>query len=724
MALQLIPLGPPATDSFTPLSQIGTSFFKQYDDARKRRFEDDFAKSNADLITGMSPAAPAPMPQSGTLGSMGQTSVGGAKMPPEQVKRIIDANVPEADREYAYRMAAKESAFNPSAKSPTGARGLYQFTRGTGQEYDLVGRDWDQRDNPEANTRAFVRFTEDNRNKLRRALGREPTYGELAVAHQQGAGGAISLITGTGSVDPRNLAVQAGNPKNAADIMRYYGYEGGGQPAAPRGRVQVASAAGGAGYTNDTPAARPQTAPVEGPPMLATAEEAGIGAQQPLGMAFAPQGVGFAPFGRTATPPPPTPVQRPPMGLAGAMPQSGGFTAPQAPAPQQMAQAGSGAAADPFGFSRMPPQVAAAVKSMMVNPLPAAQARAQSIIERYVKTEQWAPFTDPNTGASLQRNSNTGEVKLIQTAPSRYQVQRLENGDILAVDQTTGKPDLIRAGEQDALLRQYEAAKRDPNNPFKGSVFDFKKQLAEAASTKIDNSTRAEGELEKGFAGTTVKRYSGFIDKGDQARAMLGDISTLRDISRRVGSQGKTAEVKMALGPYAEALGIDVKDLSDLQAADAIIQRLAPQMHVPGSGATSDIEFKGFVKSLGSMTNNPQAREMIYDTFEAFSRYDMERGAIASAFANKEISRNDAEKQIKALGDPLTRYREWKKTQGSTEAAAPEVAPPGKRAPLPDGYTASRMVNEAKRALRVAPGAKSEIADKLRSHGIDPKVLD
>ena len=53
MALQLIPLGPPATDSFTPLSQIGSSFFKQYDDARKRRFEDDFAKSNADLIGGM-----------------------------------------------------------------------------------------------------------------------------------------------------------------------------------------------------------------------------------------------------------------------------------------------------------------------------------------------------------------------------------------------------------------------------------------------------------------------------------------------------------------------------------------------------------------------------------------------------------------------------------------------------------------------------------------------
>jgi hypothetical protein len=40
MALQLIPLGPPSFDSFTPLSQIGKSFSSNYDDARKRAIED------------------------------------------------------------------------------------------------------------------------------------------------------------------------------------------------------------------------------------------------------------------------------------------------------------------------------------------------------------------------------------------------------------------------------------------------------------------------------------------------------------------------------------------------------------------------------------------------------------------------------------------------------------------------------------------------------------
>jgi hypothetical protein len=40
----------------------------------------------------------------------------------------------------------------------------------------------------------FMAFTNDNRNGLRSALGREPTDGELYLAHQQGLGGAVSLI--------------------------------------------------------------------------------------------------------------------------------------------------------------------------------------------------------------------------------------------------------------------------------------------------------------------------------------------------------------------------------------------------------------------------------------------------------------------------------------------------------------------------------------------------
>lgn len=156
-------------------------------------------------------------------------------------------------------MAQKESSFNPSAVSPTGARGLFQFTGGTGRQYGLIDRAGDIRDNPTANTQAFVRFTEDNRNALRQGLGREPTHGELALAHQQGAGGALALLTGRGDIDPNNLRVNnidpsLGRSAQAQRIMAYYGYDGSQPPAQSAGVQAAAAPAGVQPVAGDDPA--------------------------------------------------------------------------------------------------------------------------------------------------------------------------------------------------------------------------------------------------------------------------------------------------------------------------------------------------------------------------------------------------------------------------------------------------------------------------------------
>lgn len=148
----------------------------------------------------------------------GSTGSTGSVAPPEQVKAIIDANVPENMREYAYKMAKGESNFNPSAsRGEGGAKGLFQFIPSTAKEYGINGKELD----PAENTKAFVKFTMNNKATLTKLLGREPTWGELAVAHQQGAGGAWGLFTGRGTVKGK----QAGNPKNADDIARYYGFD-------------------------------------------------------------------------------------------------------------------------------------------------------------------------------------------------------------------------------------------------------------------------------------------------------------------------------------------------------------------------------------------------------------------------------------------------------------------------------------------------------------------
>lgn len=96
------------------------------------------------------------------------------------------------DPEYALRKARIEApGLDPNAQNPnSSAGGLFQFVDKTWGQYGRGGNKFD----PEANADAAARLTLDNRNALRAGLGRDPTPGELYLAHQQGAGGALSLL--------------------------------------------------------------------------------------------------------------------------------------------------------------------------------------------------------------------------------------------------------------------------------------------------------------------------------------------------------------------------------------------------------------------------------------------------------------------------------------------------------------------------------------------------
>lgn len=89
------------------------------------------------------------------------------------------------------RMAWIESKFDPNARaSSSSAGGLFQFTNDTARAYGLSNKF-----DGVANAEAAARLWNDNRAQLTKALGREPTAGELYLAHQQGLGGAQKLLS-------------------------------------------------------------------------------------------------------------------------------------------------------------------------------------------------------------------------------------------------------------------------------------------------------------------------------------------------------------------------------------------------------------------------------------------------------------------------------------------------------------------------------------------------
>jgi spore germination cell wall hydrolase CwlJ-like protein len=196
-----------------------------------------------------------------------------------------------------------------------------------------------------------------------------------------------------------------------------------------------------------------------------------------------------------------------------------------------------------------------------------------------------------------------------------------------------------------------------------GTFIDFKKELKRAGATTINNVPAAPGDdaFTKKFGEKQADRWNGYIEQADTAKTRLTDITQLREAGRRLGSQGAAVNAKLAFGPYLEAMGESVEGLSDAQLANSIVQRLAPQMRQPGSGSTSDIEFKGFLAAIGPLSNNPVAREAILDTFEASSRNEMARGEIATDLATGAISRADAEKRLRAMPDPMEAFRSFRK---------------------------------------------------------------
>lgn len=161
--------------------------------------------------------------------------------------------------DYFGKLAQIESKGNPNAVSPTGAQGLFQFIPSTWKQY---GGGADVRD-PKAQFVAVQKLTADNRDALTKALGREPTAGELYLAHQQGAGGAIKLLSNPGATPAelglgRNVAVNGGNPNApAAQFVQKWvsKFDGVGSPLAFGSRDQATAPSAVAYARPATPAA-------------------------------------------------------------------------------------------------------------------------------------------------------------------------------------------------------------------------------------------------------------------------------------------------------------------------------------------------------------------------------------------------------------------------------------------------------------------------------------
>ena len=174
---------------------------------------------------------------------------------------------------------------------------------------------------------------------------------------------------------------------------------------------------------------------------------------------------------------------------------------------------------------------------------------------------------------------------------------------------------------------------------------------------------KLDSTFQKGMSEASAKRWSGVIAEGDKARNASADIEKLAELNKSIGTDNNLAGLRSYI---ADLTGVALGDnISDIQVFSSLIDKLAPQMHVPGSGASSDLDVKGMKQSLPSLMKTPEGRAEIIKQMQGLNQYTIDRSIIAERLDNQEISQSQAAKLIRGL-----RATDYVKTGGRPEGVA------------------------------------------------------
>ena len=113
-----------------------------------------------------------------------------------------------------------------------------------------------------------------------------------------------------------------------------------------------------------------------------------------------------------------------------------------------------------------------------------------------------------------------------------------------------------------------------------------------------------------------IPRAKEFSDAAASARALARDSRTIANLLK--GKSGGAA-VKLSTD-FARNFGFSTDTVTANDLANALATRGAVQIRAPGSGSTSDIEFKSYLQAFPSLSNSEAGRELMAKYAEAFAK--------------------------------------------------------------------------------------------------------
>ncbi len=157
--------------------------------------------------------------------------------------------------------------------------------------------------------------------------------------------------------------------------------------------------------------------------------------------------------------------------------------------------------------------------------------------------------------------------------------------------------------------------------------------------------------------------WSGYLDAGALSSGTMQDMQMMDELIG-MAPQGPIS------GRLAGAFpGIS----SSADAFNSIVKRVAPTLRAPGSGATSDIEYDGMLKSLPQLSAKPEANRAIAAMVKAKAQINMDRAAVVAEYQSGAIDALEARKRIQEINGRSIMTPELKAILGGLDPAQADV---------------------------------------------------
>jgi hypothetical protein len=258
----------------------------------------------------------------------------------------------------------------------------------------------------------------------------------------------------------------------------------------------------------------------------------------------------------------------------------------------------------------------------------------------------------------------SGDIELAKTLGDQIKASRqvLKPGEMLyegneVVAQGAPDPEKIpryTGAYANLALSMFGTNRIDQLDPNQRMALDKEAQRRqlERPPSNVVNIGAPEKAFDVETAKNNAKLFNDLVVTGSDAASNINSLNQLGSLIERSGSGPGTAFRAMA-GRYGIKLG---KDAGDIEAANAVINRLVPAQRPAGSGTMSDKDVELFKSSLPNLMNTPEGNRTIVKTLKSIANYDIERARIADMAMNREITPQQARKMLMSLENPLGNF--------------------------------------------------------------------